>query len=112
MPSHANVRWRLLLDTAEETGFVKNGVLREGGGQHRLTARSLALFQQEAGTADEARDVRGRRTGETRAPFVPPGPSPRDGEIREPMPLRPTAPPKNAAAGPAASTPPGFRIPS
>jgi isoamylase len=61
MPSHANVRWRLIMDTADERGFVEEGVLREGGGRHRLRARSLALFQQEAGTADEARDVRGRR---------------------------------------------------
>jgi glycogen operon protein len=89
MPSHANVRWRLLLDTAEETGFVKNGVLREGGGQHRLTARSLALFQQEAGTADEARDIRGRRTGETRAPFAAATSAAPERKAREAQPASP-----------------------
>jgi glycogen operon protein len=73
MPSHANVRWRLLIDTADEAGFVAEGPLREGGSRHKLTARSLALFEQQAGTGDEARDVRGRRTpGESRAPFVAP----------------------------------------
>src|SRR5687768_3056293 len=61
MPSHANVRWRLILDTASETGFVEDSLIREGGGRHKLTARSLALFEQQGGTADEARDVRGRR---------------------------------------------------
>jgi glycogen operon protein len=61
MPSHANVRWRLILDTATENGFVEGGAIREGGGRHTLTARSLALFEQQGGTADEARDVRGRR---------------------------------------------------
>jgi isoamylase len=68
MPSHANVRWRLIIDTAEDTGFVDNGVIREGGGAHTLVARSLVLFEQQGGTADEARDVRGRRVmGDVRA---------------------------------------------
>src|SRR5204863_2169033 len=61
MPSHANVRWRLLIDTAEETGFVKDGTIREGDREHTLVARSMAVFEQQGGTADEARDVRGRR---------------------------------------------------
>ena len=61
MPSHANVQWRLILDTADEAGFVANGAVREGGGPHTLTSRSMAIFEQQAGTPDEARDVRGRR---------------------------------------------------
>jgi glycogen operon protein len=61
MPSHANVRWRLLIDTAEENGFVTEGVIREGSTAHPLAARSMALFEQHGGTADEARDLRGRR---------------------------------------------------
>jgi glycogen operon protein len=72
IPSHVNVRWRLLIDTADEAGFVERGAVREGGSRHKLTARSFALFQQEAGTGDEARAVRGRRTGESQAPFVSP----------------------------------------
>jgi glycogen operon protein len=68
MPSSANVRWRLILDTAEETGFVDDGVIRSGDEKHKLTARSLAVFEQQGGTADEARDVRGRRVlGDMRA---------------------------------------------
>ena len=68
MPSHANVRWRLIIDTADEAGFVENGAVLPGGGAHTLTARSLVLFEQQGGTADEARDVRGRRMmGEMRA---------------------------------------------
>jgi hypothetical protein len=62
------VRWRVIVDTADEAGFVTNGAVREGGGKHTLTARSLVLFEQQAGTADEARDVRGRRMmGDVRA---------------------------------------------
>ena len=61
MASHSNVRWRLIIDTTDEAGFVENGVVREGGAAHTLTARSLAMFEQQGGTADEARDVRGRR---------------------------------------------------
>ena len=80
IPSHANVRWRQLIDTAAETGFLDNGPVREGGGRHQMEARSLALFQQEAGTADEARDIRGRRTGNTRPPMPLPAPNGRDAE--------------------------------
>jgi glycogen operon protein len=66
LPGHENVRWRVLIDTAEETGFVENGAVRKGTGQHTLKARSCILFEQQGGTVDEARDVRGRRTGATR----------------------------------------------
>lgn len=78
MPAGANVRWRLLVDTADENGFVSAGPVLGGGGTHKMTARSFALFEQQGGTRDEARDVRGRRTGNTRPPIdVPlgtPGP--------------------------------------
>jgi glycogen operon protein len=60
LPGHANVRWRLRIDTADEAGFVEERVMRAAGSQHALAARSLALFEQEGGTADEARDVRRR----------------------------------------------------
>jgi len=70
IPGHANVRWRLLLDTAEETGWVENGAMLAGGASHKLRARSLAFFEQQAGTADEAREVRVRRVaGESRPPI-------------------------------------------
>ncbi|HVU35592.1 MAG TPA: glycogen debranching protein GlgX [Opitutaceae bacterium] len=50
-------RWRLILDTAEEDGFLQHGVRRVGGMKHRLRARSLALFMMEEGTHTEARDA-------------------------------------------------------
>jgi hypothetical protein len=61
MPSSGKVRWRVLIDTAEESGFMDNGALRPGGGQHLLRARSVAVFEQQGGTADEARELRTRR---------------------------------------------------
>jgi glycogen operon protein len=61
LPGHAHVRWRVLIDTATEEGFVADGPRGNGGGRHRLTSRSLVLFQQDAGTSDEARDIKGRR---------------------------------------------------
>jgi glycogen operon protein len=68
MPSSGKVRWRVLIDTAEESGFMDNGVLRPGGSQHLLRARSVAVFEQQGGTADEARELRTRRMfGATRA---------------------------------------------
>jgi hypothetical protein len=51
----------VLIDTMDEAGFVENGAVREGGSTHKVAARSAALFEQQGGTADEARDVRGRR---------------------------------------------------
>lgn len=75
LPGHANVRWQVLIDTADENGFVSEGTLREAGGGHLMRDRSFVLFEQRGGTVEEARDVRGRRT---RA--VPPGAMP--GHVR------------------------------
>jgi glycogen operon protein len=58
IPGAENVRWRQILDTASERGFLEEAVTRTGGDSHRLTARSLVLFQQEQGTTDEARHLR------------------------------------------------------
>lgn len=49
--------WRLILDTAEETGFLEHGVRRVGGMKHRMAARSLVLFKMDEGTHTEARDA-------------------------------------------------------
>ena len=54
-------RWRLILDTAEEAGFLEHGVRRVGGMKHRLRARSLALFRLEEGTPTETRDATRQR---------------------------------------------------
>ncbi len=69
MPAHANVSWRVRIDTADEKGFVDNGVVLEGGRPLKMVARSFVLLEQTSGTRDEARDVRGRRSGNTR-PFI------------------------------------------
>ncbi|MES2697073.1 MAG: glycogen debranching protein GlgX [Verrucomicrobiota bacterium] len=71
MPSNAKVRWRVRIDTADENGFVENGAVLEGGATHKMLARSFALFEQQGGTSEEARDVRGRRfgAGEIRPPI-------------------------------------------
>jgi glycogen operon protein len=61
MPGTQAVRWRLLLDTTTEEGFVADGVTRQGGSTHPLTAISIALFEQETGTGDEARSGWARR---------------------------------------------------
>ncbi|HEY1111533.1 MAG TPA: glycogen debranching enzyme GlgX, partial [Opitutaceae bacterium] len=69
MPAHANVSWRVRIDTADENGFVENGAVHEGGSTLKMVARSFVLLEQSSGTQDEARDVRGRRNGNTR-PFI------------------------------------------
>lgn len=53
----AKTRWRLVLDTAEEEGFIEKPLRRMGGTQHRLRARSMVLFVLEEGTSTEARDA-------------------------------------------------------
>ncbi len=49
--------WRLMLDTAEESGFLEHGVRRVGGMKHKVRDRSLVLFRLEEGTHTEARDA-------------------------------------------------------
>ena len=57
VPGERNVRWRQIIDTAEESGFATRRIVREGGGLHNLPARSLALFQQEEGSTADARNL-------------------------------------------------------
>ena len=72
LPGNPNVRWRLLLDTKEETGWIDQGVIENGGGSRLMIARSFNLFEQQGGTVEEARDVRGRRLlRDSRAPSQP-----------------------------------------
>ncbi len=61
LPSRRKVRWRQILDTTAEEGFVKAGLQPKGGDLYNLTAHSLTLFQQEAGSGDEARHAWGRK---------------------------------------------------
>ncbi|MEO6004761.1 MAG: glycogen debranching protein GlgX [Opitutus sp.] len=55
LPSSRRVRWRQILDTTNEHGFVEGGLTPRGGDKYILTAHSLTLFQQEKGSVEEAR---------------------------------------------------------
>jgi len=77
LPGNPNVRWRLILDTKEETGWVDQGVIETGGGSRLMIARSFNLFEQQGGTVEEARDVRGRRVSRDSRP--PSQPQPKSG---------------------------------
>jgi glycogen operon protein len=55
LPSARRVRWRQIIDTTNEDGFVEGGTKPKGGEKYLLTAHSLTLFQQETGSVEEAR---------------------------------------------------------
>ncbi len=61
IPGTKAVRWRKILDTSQEAGFTDDGMTTHGGTSQPLTAHSLALFEQETGTGDEARSGWARR---------------------------------------------------
>jgi glycogen operon protein len=104
LPSAAQVRWRQILDTAAEVGFIDEPrVVRQGGDSHVLPAHSMALFQQETGTADEARNpsrrretvVKGLPEAQTPAPKpVPAGPVTAAGATPLPTILTPPTQPR------------------
>ncbi|HWA10298.1 MAG TPA: glycogen debranching protein GlgX [Opitutaceae bacterium] len=56
LPGEEEVRWKQVIDTADESGFLgeKSSVVA-GGSEHVLPARSFALFEQAAGEAPKAR---------------------------------------------------------
>jgi hypothetical protein len=55
LASSRRVRWRQIIDTTNERGFVEDGLSPKGGEKYLLTAHSLTLFQQETGSVAEAR---------------------------------------------------------
>lgn len=55
LPGENNVRWKLILNTTEEAGFVDNGPEVVGGDKHVLGDRSMCIFQQAEGSDDQAR---------------------------------------------------------
>jgi glycogen operon protein len=61
LPGRRRVRWRQIIDTSSEVGFIENGDARSGRSLHMLPAVSLTVFQQETGTGDEARDPTKKR---------------------------------------------------
>jgi glycogen operon protein len=60
LPGEENVQWRLLIDTADEAGFVAGAPMFNGAQEHTMTARSFCLFEQATGSDDEARTIRSR----------------------------------------------------
>ena len=67
LPSSRRVRWRQIMDTTDEHGFLEDGLTPKGGEKYWLTAHSLTLFQQETGSVEEARTAsrkKGKKTVE------------------------------------------------
>jgi len=61
LPGGRGVRWKQLIDTEWEGGFLDGGaaaVVLTGGKKHSLPDRSLAVFEQVTGSADDARKLR------------------------------------------------------
>jgi isoamylase len=86
LPGHEGVGWRLIIDTGLEEGFVETEAMNvQGGALHALVARSLCVFEQTAGSDDEARatpvrtaanSITGPRSGSAGATNVSPAPTP------------------------------------
>jgi glycogen operon protein len=57
---HDEVRWRQVINTAEENGFVEGDVVFSAGDDHPLPAHSTAVYIQIQGTDDEARTLKAR----------------------------------------------------
>jgi glycogen operon protein len=76
LPSRRRVRWRQIIDTTNEHGFVEDGLTPKGGEKYTLTAHSLTLFQQETGSVEEARHASKRKTASSapRTETKPPQP--------------------------------------
>ncbi len=53
-----HVRWRRLVDTADEAGFIDDDFVFEAGDEQPLPAHSTALYVQVEGTDDEARTLK------------------------------------------------------
>jgi len=53
----ATVRWKEILDTANEEGFTSRPRSKNGGTRRVLTARSFVLYKQASGSDEEARRV-------------------------------------------------------
>ena len=56
-PGKSHVRWRHVIDTADETGFVEGDSFADAGGEKTLPAHSLALYIQAEGTDADARTL-------------------------------------------------------
>jgi isoamylase len=94
LPGREPVAWRHVIDTTEEAGFLTSVPVLTAGVQHRLTAHSFSLFEQDRGSDEEARDLSAARetaksgTGEIHVTPPPADPdiADRDGGVPEPHP--------------------------
>ena len=62
LPGLRRVIWRLLIDTAEETGLPAHEEHFQGGDWIRLPGRALSLLQLEIGTDEDAQKATARRS--------------------------------------------------
>ncbi|HEY8994324.1 MAG TPA: glycogen debranching protein GlgX [Lacunisphaera sp.] len=61
LPGREPVAWRQVIDTTHENGFPEPAPVFSAGLQHRLVAHSFALFEQDRGSGEEARDLQAAR---------------------------------------------------
>ncbi len=64
LPGKPGVEWQLVLNTADEAGFLKEPVRCKAGQEFTMMQRSLCLFMQSAGSDDEARQIVSRSENE------------------------------------------------
>ncbi len=96
LPGDPEVRWKEILNTVAEDGFPAGTRPRKGGVRFALAARSLALFQQLAGSDEGARTppvVGGRGPPAARPPPPPPP------VVRPRAPRAPAPKPEGPAGG-------------
>jgi len=67
LPGKSEVQWRLLINTADEDGFVRDVAELKGGQDFVMTSRSFCLFEQASGSDAEAREIPSRSESEKRA---------------------------------------------
>jgi glycogen operon protein len=67
LPGAEEVKWRRIIDTALEEGFVSESPLLDGGKEYTMTMRSFCLFEQVSGSDEQARAVHSRSANEKKA---------------------------------------------
>jgi isoamylase len=64
LPGKPGVEWRVIINTADEEGFLKEPAVIKGGQEFTMVARSFCLFEQSVGSDAEAREVVSRSENE------------------------------------------------
>jgi glycogen operon protein len=82
LPGREPVAWRQVIDTTHENGFLDTTPVSNAGMQYRLVAHSFALFEQERGSDEEARDLQAaRETAKSSPRTIPEATHPEDPDI-------------------------------